>query len=159
MRKMLLVDIDKCTGCEMCVDICSGSKVGAYSEKASRIRVDRDEIKSVFIPLVCEQCREHPCADICPVGAIRYDESLCIFNINEDTCTGCSACKETCPYHGIFLAEGIAMKCDLCDGEPRCVSVCYPKALQYAEITEGAILDDLQNKISKLKKMGNDFHE
>jgi len=159
MKRVLLVDSAKCTGCETCVDMCSGRKTGAYSEKASMIRVQKDEIGAIFLPLICEQCREHPCVDICPVDAIQYDEGLCIFNVDGDTCTGCGACEEVCPYHGIFVSDGLALKCDLCHGEPACVSVCYPKALQYVDVTDEAIMADLEHKIDKLKKIRSDLHE
>ena len=29
--------------------------------------------------------------------------------------------------------RGLAFKCDLCDGDPECVRVCEPKALEYVE--------------------------
>jgi carbon-monoxide dehydrogenase iron sulfur subunit len=159
MKKVLLVDWAKCTGCETCVDICSGRKAGVYSENASRIRVHKDEIEAAFIPLVCEQCREHPCIDVCPVDAIQYKEGVSIFVVDEDTCTGCGACEEACPYHGIFLTDGVALKCDLCGGEPPCVSVCYPKAIQYVDATDEAIMADLEYKTHKLKKIRSDLHE
>jgi Fe-S-cluster-containing hydrogenase component 2 len=28
---------------------------------------------------------------------------------------------------------GLAYKCDLCDGDPQCVRVCQPKAIEYVE--------------------------
>lgn len=154
-----MVDLAKCTGCETCVDICSARKAGTYSEKASRIRVHKDEIEAVFIPLVCEQCREHPCVDVCPADAIRYDETLSIFNVDEEACTGCGDCEEACPYQGISISNGMAAKCDLCGGEPACVPVCYPKALQYVDVTDKAILADLEYKRDKLKKLRSISHE
>lgn len=152
MKKTILVDLAKCTGCETCLDVCSAQKTGLYDEKASRIRIDKDEIAAVFIPRVCEQCREHPCVDVCPVDAIRYDDSLSIFNVDEETCTGCGACEEACPYDGIFVNDAVALKCDLCGGDPACVKVCYPGALQYLEVTEAVVLADLKFKTAKLKK-------
>lgn len=159
MKRVLLVDSAKCTGCETCVDVCSGRKTGVYSDKASRIRVQKDEIEAVFIPLVCEQCREHPCIDVCPVNAIQYDEEVSIFVVDEDTCTGCGACEEVCPYHGIFVSDDRALKCDLCGGEPACVSVCYPQALLFVEATDEAIIADLEHKMDKLKKIRSEIHE
>jgi len=158
MGKMLLVDLSKCTGCETCMDICSGRKAGAYSEKASRIRIFKHEISALFIPLVCEQCREHPCVDICPANAIQFDKNLSIFLIDESTCTGCGSCEGACPYHGIFVSDGIAIKCDLCGGGLPCVAVCYPKALQYVDVTRDNIVSDLKYKTDKLKKIRRYFH-
>lgn len=159
MRKTLLLDLAKCTGCEMCVDICSGRHAAAYSEKVSRIRIHKDQIEAVFIPLVCEQCREHPCVEICQVNAIKYDEGLHIFKVENETCIGCGACEEACPYSGIFLSEDVALKCDLCGGEPACVQVCYPKALRFVELADEVILADLELKAEKLKKMRSSTYE
>ncbi len=159
MNKTILVDLAKCTGCETCVDVCSVQKVGCYSEKASRIRIDKDEGGAVFTPLLCEQCREHPCVDVCPVDAIQYDERLSIFTVDEETCTGCGACEEACPYDGVFVEDGVALKCDLCGGNPACVKVCYPGALQYLDTTEAVVRFDLECKIAKLKKLRDEAHE
>jgi len=159
VNKTILVNLDKCTGCDICVDVCSAEKSGLYSEEKSEIRIKRDESGAVFVPLVCEQCREHPCVDVCPVNAIRYDDTLSIFKVDEKTCTGCKVCEEACPYEGIFVSEDVAIKCDLCGGNPLCTKVCYPGALQYVEVTEGAVRADLEGKIAKLKKLGEGAHE
>jgi Fe-S-cluster-containing dehydrogenase component len=153
MRKTLMVDLDKCTGCETCVDICSGRKRDVYFEGVSRIKMLKYEAEALFIPLVCEQCREHTCFDVCAVGAIHYDEDLGIFRVDESLCTGCGVCEEACPYNGIFISDGLAIKCDLCEGNPACVAICYPGALQLLEVTPEAVLLDLENKMNKLKQM------
>ena len=159
MRKMLVIDISECTGCEMCTDVCSSRGGKAYSVEGSRIRVLKDEIRSSFIPLICEHCREHPCVDVCPTGAIVYDNESSVFTVNNSACIGCGACAEICPYDGIFINDGVAMKCDLCGGDPACAKVCYPKAIQYVEITDEAIVTDLNQKIGKLKALERDSCE
>ena len=159
MNKTILVDLAKCTGCDMCVDVCSARKGGFYSEEKSEIKIRRDEAQAVFIPLLCEQCREHPCVDVCGVKAIRYDDTLSIFRVDEKTCTGCQACVEACPYRGIFVSEGVALKCDLCEGNPLCTRVCYPGALQYVGVTGDVVRADLECKIGKLGRLGEEAHE
>jgi Fe-S-cluster-containing hydrogenase component 2 len=153
LKKTMLVEFSKCTGCELCVEACSAEKVGVYSEKASRIRIDKDEAGAVFVPLLCEQCREQPCVDACPVDAIRYDENISIFKVDGETCTGCGACETACPYGGIFVPEGVALKCDLCSGNPACVEVCYPGALRYVEVSEDTVRADLECKAAKLARL------
>ena len=73
MTKSLLIDLSKCTGCELCVDLCSSRKAGCYCLEHSRIRILRDETGGILVPLVCVQCREHPCEGACPVEAIGND--------------------------------------------------------------------------------------
>ena len=152
MSKTLLIDLKKCTGCELCVDHCSSSKTGFYSQEHSRIRILRDETKGVFVPLVCVQCQEHPCVDACPVEAIKYEHGLALFTVDKDLCTACGECVEVCPYEGIFLNAGTALKCDLCRGDPACARVCYPEALQYLEADESQVVAALEEKTRELNR-------
>ena len=61
----------------------------------------------------------------------------------------------------VALAQGgkALQKCDLCGGEPACVSVCYPRALQFVEVTDEAILADLGHKMDKLERIRSNLHE
>jgi anaerobic carbon-monoxide dehydrogenase iron sulfur subunit len=159
MRKMLVVDLSRCTGCEACVDACSSRRIGAYAENASMVRLRKDEARTVFVPLLCEHCGPHPCVDVCPEEAIRYDEEAGDFTVDEERCTACGACAEICPFQGIFVTEKSALKCDLCRGEPLCVKVCYPKALNWIEVTEGAMMDDLRGKERKLRELRGEHED
>jgi len=158
MKKFLFVDIERCTGCEACVDACSGHQAGFYSDGMSCIRLWKDKPRTLFIPLVCEQCREHPCVEACPVDAIRYDDDLSIFLVDQELCTACGACEEACPYQGIFVTEETALKCDLCGGEPECVEICYPRALQFIEVNADSVLADLKAKTRKLEEIRSASH-
>ena len=153
MSKALVVDVNKCTGCELCVDVCSGTKTGHCSTKDSRIRVLRDVPVGVFIPIVCAQCQEHPCAEICPEDAIQYDSALSIYLVDPEKCTTCGLCEDVCRYRGIFTDEDFALKCDLCRGNPACVQVCNPQALNWIEISEEKQSEMLENKMEIIQKL------
>jgi len=153
MQKLLLVDLTRCTGCEACVNVCSLRQGGTYSDQNSCIRIKKDEPLAVFTPLVCEQCREHACAEACPEGAIVYDRDLSILVVDREICTLCGSCEDACPYQGIFLGEEFALKCDLCRGEPRCVAVCYPQALRWESLATASLHKDLTNKAAKLAQL------
>jgi Fe-S-cluster-containing hydrogenase component 2 len=53
-----------------------------------------------------------------------------------ELCTACGECQEACPFdtEGMILRHdkeaGVYVKCDMCGGEPRCVSVCPTDALK-----------------------------
>ena len=158
MIKTLLVYLTRCTNCEACVDVCSGVKCGVYSLRESRIRIKKNEELAIFIPLVCEQCREHPCSDVCPEKDIVYDPNLSIFVVDGDICTSCGSCEEVCPYQGIFVEERTALKCDLCGGDPQCVTVCYPRALRYVEVGTDSVHQDLLFKAVKLEHIEGGDH-
>lgn len=153
MKKTLLVDLTKCTGCEVCVDACSGRMTDRYSERRSMVHLRKDEPRTVFIPLLCEHCAQHPCVEACPVEAIRYNEGKGIFEVIDSECTACGACAEACPYQGIVITSEKALKCDLCGGDPFCVKFCYPGALRWVEVDSGTVLEDLLSKTRKLKEL------
>ncbi len=132
----IVIDIDQCIGCELCVDVCSGSRTGRCSSLDSRIRIRRDEPSAAFIPVFCLQCIEHSCYDACLEEAIYYDSGLSIYRVDSKKCTGCGACEDACAYKGIFVDGVCARKCDLCDGRPVCVEVCIPKALRWTHVSE-----------------------
>jgi len=151
MPNMIVIDVNQCTGCELCVDVCSGSKAGLCSLSESRIRLRRDELSGVFIPVLCMQCSEHPCSEACPEEAIYFDSDLSIFRVDSRMCTGCRACADACPYQAIFLNEDYARKCDLCEGKPACVEVCIPRALTWSQVSEDVFRVLLINQLNILR--------
>jgi Fe-S-cluster-containing hydrogenase component 2 len=54
-----IVDNDKCTGCETCVNECPASAIAMENDKA---KVDKD---------MCVDCQT--CVDVCPSEAIRME--------------------------------------------------------------------------------------
>lgn len=141
-RKELIVDVDKCTGCMSCVTACSFVKTRSFKPVNSRINILMKEDKMLSIPTTCWQCEKPPCADVCPVNAIVKDQKTGMVNIVSDLCIGCKVCAPACPFGAVTVdtEKGIAVKCDLCDGDPECVKVCTPGALQYVKVGRPMIL-------------------
>jgi len=126
MVKVLLVDMDKCTGCKQCSLACSLTKEDLFDPKRGRIKILKKEVIALGIPLLCEQCDTYPCIDACPEGAL----------------------VDACTYHAIRLhpETGKALICDLCGGDPYCVQHCVPGALEWVDKT-----DDTVSKKKKLR--------
>jgi Fe-S-cluster-containing hydrogenase component 2 len=134
-RKIIVVDYQKCSGCRTCEVVCSYEKYRVCNPALSRIRVMTWMREGLRIPAVCHQCEEPYCKAICPSKAIYVDEGTGLVLIDENRCVGCRACIVVCPF-GEMLWNGerkVAMKCDLCGGEPKCVRLCEPKAIQYVD--------------------------
>ena len=57
--------------------------------------------------------------------------------IDYNICVGCRICVSFCPFGGVGIdvKTGRVVKCDLCDGEPKCVKFCDPAALLYIDST------------------------
>jgi Fe-S-cluster-containing dehydrogenase component len=104
----MLVDIDKCIGCNLCMLACQIENnipvVGIENIKKNRdlywIYIARAEDKvgrSYFIPVMCQHCENAPCESVCPVGATSHSSE----GINEMTynqCIGSRFCMVNCPY-------------------------------------------------------------
>lgn len=142
MRNVLLVDMEKCTGCGACVTACSFAKEKMFDPTKTRIRIYKDESRCLGVPIVCEHCEEPPCVDACPTAAISKDPETGIVRIDLDICNGCRECEEACPYAAVIMdpERNIAVICDLCGGDPACVKVCTPaRAIQYVEADQATI--------------------
>ncbi len=138
MAKLLLVDMDKCTGCKQCSLACSLTKEDLFDPARGRIKILKREDIALGIQLLCEQCEAHPCIEACDDGALSRDDSTGIITVDEDVCTQCGSCVDACPYHGIRLHPETSnpMICNLCGGDPYCVKHCVPEALLWVDRTE-----------------------
>lgn len=136
--KKIFIDYEKCLGCGLCELACSFEKKGVYNPTLARMGVTRFYLTGLYVPLVCQQCGKPLCEEICPVNAISRNGKTGAIIINADKCRGCQMCRMICPIGGpIWDADaGLAVKCDLCDGEPKCVQACAVGALQYVDEAE-----------------------
>jgi carbon-monoxide dehydrogenase iron sulfur subunit len=139
-RKFVSVDPSKCTGCGICEYACALEKGEAvWNPIKSRIRVVR--LTPLFnFALACRFCEDAQCVTACPENALTQCEKTGILMVNEKKCKGCDWCIQACPHGGITLHpdKGIAMACDLCDGEPKCVEFCPEEALDTVSTDEEA---------------------
>ena len=64
------------------------------------------------------------CAAACPVSAIQRNPSSEVVEIDLDLCVKCKECITACPYKAIYFddIEDKIIKCDLCGGDPKCVT-------------------------------------
>lgn len=109
----LVVDQDRCTGCNACVVACSmennvpftGEDNVAYGRGTYWIYNKRmwegnyPEVAPAFQPVMCQQCGSAPCEPVCPTFAAVHSEeeqiNLQIYN----RCIGTRYCANNCPYH------------------------------------------------------------
>jgi len=127
----LEIQAEKCTGCRICENFCSFHHEGAIWPERSRIAIAAQSDEGPFTPNVCRQCDDAPCAAACPTDAISLDEHTVAWVVDAEECIGCGACVEACPYGAILVDEelGVALKCDLCGGEPECAAMCPSGAI------------------------------
>lgn len=132
--QIITVNPDKCTGCRLCELACSLKNVGEFNSTRSRIHVIGFE-ELFSLPVMCFHCEKPYCAEVCPSGAITKEEATRIVRVSKEKCTGCKICTLACPFGNILFSneEKVAVKCELCNGKPECVTFCVTGALEFKE--------------------------
>lgn len=133
----VMISDKKCTGCHMCELACSAWHEGAYRPSVARLRVDVNPTTIAVKGRTCLQAGCAKCEEACPEGAIGRHEITVdavglgpargyVLRVDESRCTNCGNCYDACPREVIFEHPDrhVAVKCDLCDGEPQCVAFC-----------------------------------
>ena len=145
-QRLMLIDLDRCTRCNQCVEAC----VSSHEDGRTRLYLDGPRFEKYLVPLTCRSCLDPVCMIGCPVGAINRGENGEI-QIT-DWCIGCELCADQCPYGSIQMdslegeveltgyqkallgdsdAKSVssqAVVCDLCSSlpkqDPSCVYAC-----------------------------------
>lgn len=132
MQKVLLHNPEKCSGCTLCMLICSFSHFNVCDYALSSIKIVNDPgRKGRFIAIYCSHCEFPICEASCPKNAIKKDKETGIVKINSMLCIGCKTCNVLCPIGVPWFHEKrrVSIKCDLCGGLPYCVRFCSTGAL------------------------------
>ena len=137
-KRIVLVErppLNTCTGCRICELACSFRHDKTFNPEKSRVRVVRTEY-GISYPIICHQCSKPPCVEACPTHAITKSREGGLVSIDESLCVGCGLCVERCPFGAIILHpnKNVAIKCDLCGGDPSCVRSCPERVLALADV-------------------------
>ncbi len=130
-NRVLVVDPEACTGCRACMVACSSIKDRVHGLKQSRLWIQKKEVTCSSVPVICRQCANAPCESVCPTGAISRNPETGAYVVVSNECTGCEECVRACPFGAITVRKGLAVKCDLCEGDPECAKTCTPGTIKY----------------------------
>ena len=156
--KAFVIDLAICNGCYCCQIACKDEHVAndwtPYAKPqpdtgqfwigiTEMVRGQVPKVKVTYLPKMCHHCDDAPCIEQCEVGAIVKREDGIVL-IEQEKCTGCKLCADTCPHDAIFFNDNlnIAQKCTGCthlldnDDEwevPRCVDQCPTDAIRFGE--------------------------
>jgi Fe-S-cluster-containing hydrogenase component 2 len=150
-RRWIAFDAQWCRTCRVCETMCAILHEGAARPALSRIHVTFDEFalssapteipieepaaaESFVSAVVCLQCADAPCIEVCLAGALSRDVRTGAVVVDTDpdsetACIGCMRCRKACPWDvpQRHPERKVALKCDLCagrEGGPICVEMC-----------------------------------
>ena len=173
----MIIDLKKCIGCGACAMSCRqtrGTPAGIVFSRVLKYETGRyPHARLHALPTLCMHCAAAPCLRACPTGATCRDQDGSV-QINSDSCIGCRACMQACPYEARqFLWAvnnywpdeaatpyekharknfelGTVVKCDFCRArraesrEPGCVEACPTGARAFG---------DLDNPVSEVARL------
>jgi Fe-S-cluster-containing hydrogenase component 2 len=91
--------LDLCIDCKQCEDACE-ERYGA-----KRLTLGGYHLGMLDFVYTCRTCTDQRCIDPCEYDSIKFDPVRKEVIINEATCTGCTACAQSCPYGAIDMVE------------------------------------------------------
>ena len=112
----MVIDVDRCTGCEACVVACQAENNIPLNEEdrfhqgraIEWIRIERywegeyPNVKAKFLPVLCQHCDNAPCEPVCPVYATYHnDQGMNVQVYNR--CVGTRYCANNDPYQVRFF--------------------------------------------------------
>jgi len=181
-RYGLAVDLARCTGCYACVVACKSENSTRPGISWIRVREEEEgeypKTTITYVPKLCMQCGEMPCARPCPTGAISMGPGGIVLIDRESCSCGAHPCVDACPFGVLFVnqgkrsyfpehtapvdeaaqeahPDGLVEKCDFCyrrisGGDPPvCVQACPTRAMVFGD------LDQQDGGLAKLVAGGN----
>ena len=147
MRKGLLINLDRCSGCDSCIVACkleNDLPLGHFYNKVIAVGPTGTfpDVEKYWLPSQCQQCENPACVHVCPTAASYRDPETGMVLIDKEKCIGCMTCEKSCPYgHPVQLDDGLSHKCVLCSDEnpegtpdPTCAKACPVRALEFGPI-------------------------
>jgi Fe-S-cluster-containing dehydrogenase component/CRP-like cAMP-binding protein len=96
----MLIDLDRCTRCDDCVRACAATHDGN-----PRFLRNGPVHGRYMVANACMHCADPVCMIQCPTGAIHRSVLEGQVVINDQTCIGCTACANNCPYDAIRMVQ------------------------------------------------------
>lgn len=153
----MVIDLTRCEpGCTACMDACRQENNVAFHgderwdihwirRATIRPKGESSGLEEKSVILMCNQCDDPPCAQVCPVQA-TYKRDDGIVLVDHHRCIGCRYCMIACPYNARFFnykenpdwpnkeypkrSHGVVESCHFCahlldhGGRPACVEAC-----------------------------------
>jgi len=107
----MVIDLDRCNGCQACevacrvennIPVCGPdsaleNRTISWMQVVTEIHGEWPELRTKFTPRPCMHCDRPPCTAVCPVQATSIDDEGIVGQIYP-RCIGCRYCANACPY-------------------------------------------------------------
>jgi Fe-S-cluster-containing dehydrogenase component len=94
----MVIDLDKCIGCEYCQRACSATNDVAPDKPWNIVVREKTTTgQEFFFSRPCLHCQNAPCVEVCPVKATYHREDGLVV-MDYERCIGCRYCEVACPY-------------------------------------------------------------
>ncbi|MFC1967529.1 4Fe-4S dicluster domain-containing protein [Chloroflexota bacterium] len=169
----MLIDVTKCVSCWWCYAACKehNNLPETYQPDVTQppelapdvwttLHPVQNDGKWVSRKTACNHCTEAACVDVCPTGALSYNE-MGYVQYDKEKCSGCGYCAEVCPF-GVPQMDankvtGVAImnKCTFChdrvsNGEATaCSAACPTGAITFGNRAE--LITTAEARISELQ--------
>ena len=142
-RGLPVIDLDRCTGCGVCVSECPRGSTGLLEllpeNGAVAVRCsshDRPKDRKGYCTMCCIACKK--CEKVCPSDAIHVVDLLAVVDYSK--CIACGQCVAVCPQKCIDITGRQALaKADIIDGCAGDVAGFAPLVVKASEPIEGAV--------------------
>ena len=140
MRKVIDLDMHKCSACGACAISCMDQNDFDVTEGNTPFRVvcdlENEGGAYQYYSIACFHCDDAPCITACPCNCLWKDEETGFTVYDNTNCIGCHSCAMACPFGApSYGADGKMIKCDgcvtrvKCGLPPVCVNNCPTGAL------------------------------
>jgi len=139
MKRLSILDNEKCVGCQSCMFACA-RRTGQGGLAESRIGIRSEGgIEHGFVVVVCRACEHPQCSKVCPTDALVPKKGGGV-SFHPDKCIGCELCVKACPIGAVFWDIEInkPMICIACG---YCVKYCPCSVLALEEIPEKEVAE------------------
>jgi len=137
IRRLGVLDSERCVGCQCCMIACT-RREGKASLERSRIKVrSLGGMEKGFTVIVCRACQDPSCMYVCPVSALEKREAGGV-TLHQESCIGCGKCLEACPLSAITMdeEEGKPLICIYCG---YCKDYCAYGVLGVEQVPHGSL--------------------
>ena len=107
-RYGMVIDLKRCYGCYACVMACKAKNFtppGVFWSRVLKGETGKypNTVRQA-LPVLCMQCENPSCQDVCPTGATQTTEEGVVI-VDKDLCVGCTYCSMACPYGARYMVK------------------------------------------------------